>query len=70
MEYGWGTLRGTLTRGVNRWQFLGAKALSLLLLGAGGFIIVALTVTVSSLIAASLLVGSRPVKWCKSASSC
>ena len=55
-EYGWGTLRGTLTRGVNRWQFLGAKALSLLLLSAGGLIIVALTVAVSSLIAASLLV--------------
>ena len=55
-EYGWGTLRATLARGVNRWQFLGSKALSLLLLGAGGFIIVALTVAVSSLIAASLLV--------------
>ena len=45
-----------LTKGVNRWQFLGAKALSLLLFGAAGFIIVALTVAVSSLIAASLLV--------------
>ncbi len=56
IEYGWGTLRAVLTRGVSRWQFLGAKALSLLLLGAGGFIIVALTVAVSSLIAASLLV--------------
>ena len=55
-EYGWGTLRGTLTRGVSRWQFLGAKALSLLLMGAVGLIIVALTVAVSSLIAASLLV--------------
>ena len=55
-EYGWGTLRAALARGVNRWQFLGSKALSLLLLGAGGFIIVALTVAVSSLIAASLLV--------------
>ena len=55
-EYGWGTLRGTLTRGVSRWQFLGAKALSLLLMGAVGLIIVALTVAVSSLIAASLLI--------------
>ena len=55
-EYGWGTLRAVLTRGVNRWQFLGAKALSLLLMGAIGLIIVALTVAVSSLIAASLLV--------------
>ncbi len=56
IEYGWGTLRAVLTRGVNRWQFLGAKALSLLLMGAIGLIIVALTVAVSSLIAASLLV--------------
>ena len=55
-EYGWGTLRAVLTRGVNRRQFLGAKALSLLLMGAIGLIIVALTVAVSSLIAASLLV--------------
>ena len=55
-EYGWGTLRATLARGVNRWQFLGSKALSLLLMGAMGLIIVALTVAVSSLIAASLLV--------------
>ena len=55
-EYGWATLRAVLTRGVNRWQFLGAKVLSLLLFGAGGSIVVALTVAVSSLIAASLLV--------------
>ncbi len=54
-EYGWGTLRGTLTRGVSRWQFLGAKALSLLFLSAGGFVVVALTVAVSSVIAASLV---------------
>ena len=27
VEYGWGTLRGVLTKGVRRWQFLGAKAL-------------------------------------------
>ncbi len=54
-EYGWGTLRGTLTRGVSRWQFLGAKALSLLLLSAGGFVIVAVTVGISSLMAASLV---------------
>ena len=54
-EYGWGTLRGTLTRGVSRWQFLMGKALSLLFLSAGGFAVVALTVAVSSVIAASLV---------------
>ena len=55
-EYGWGTIRTALARGTGRWQFLGAKALSLLLLSAAGFVFVALTVAVSSLIAASLLV--------------
>ena len=55
IEYGWGTLRAVLTRGVSRWQFLGSKVLSLLLLSAAGFIIVGMTVIASSLIAASLL---------------
>ena len=50
-EYGWGTLRTALTRGTERWQFLGAKALSLVLLSAAGLIVVLLTVVVSSLIA-------------------
>ena len=53
-EYGWGTLRTALTRGTERWQFLGAKALSLVLLSVAGLIVVLLTVVVSSLIAASL----------------
>ena len=54
VEYGWGTLRTSLTRGLGRWQFLGAKALSLLLLSGGGLVVVGLTVAISSLIAASL----------------
>ncbi len=54
VEYGWGTLRTALTRGVSRWQFLSAKVLSLLLLGGAGFFIVGLSVVVSSLILASL----------------
>ena len=53
-EYGWGTLRTALTRGTERWQSLGAKALSLVLLSAAGLIVVLLTVLVSSLIVASL----------------
>ncbi len=55
VEYGWGTLRAVLTRGIGRWQFLGAKVLSLLLLSAVGFIIAGLTVAASSLVAASLV---------------
>ena len=56
-EYGWGTLRTALTRGTGRWQFLGAKALSLVLLSVAGLIVVSLTVVVGSLIAASLTLG-------------
>ena len=54
VEYGWGTLRTALARGTGRWQFLGAKALSLVLLSAAGLLVVSLTVVVSSLITASL----------------
>ena len=54
VEYGWGTLRTALARGVGRWQFLGAKGLSLILLSGAGLLIASLTVVVSSLIAAAL----------------
>ena len=54
-EYGWGTLRTALTRGIGRWQFLGAKALSFLLMSGAGLIIVGLGAVVSSLIATSLI---------------
>ena len=53
-EYGWGTLRTALTGGTRRWQFLGAKALALVLLVVAGLLAVSVTVAVSSLIAASL----------------
>ena len=56
-EYGWGTLRTALTKGTGRWQFLGAKSLSLVLLSVAGLLVVSLTVVVSSLIAASLTLG-------------
>ena len=56
-EYGWGTLRTALTKGTGRWQFLGAKSLSLVLFGVAGLLVVSLTVVVSSLIAASLTLG-------------
>ena len=57
VEYGWGTLRTALTRGTGRWQFLGAKALSLVLFSVAGLLVVSLTVVVSSLITASLTLG-------------
>ena len=53
-EYGWGTLRGALTRGIARWEFLSAKLLSMLLFIGMGLIIVALTIVPSSLVATSL----------------
>ena len=55
-EYGWGTLRTALTRGVGRWQFLGAKALSPVLISGAWLIIMSLVALVSSLIAASLII--------------
>ena len=57
VEYGWDTLRTALARGTGRWQFLGAKALSLVLLSVAGLLVVSLTVVVSSLITASLTLG-------------
>ena len=53
-EYGWGTLRAALTRGIRRWQLLGAKALSVLLLIGGGLVIVALTLVPISLVVTHL----------------
>ena len=53
-EYGWGTLRTALMKGTGRWQFLAAKALSLVVLGVVGLLLVSISVSVSSLVAASL----------------
>ena len=55
VEYGWGTLRAALTRGVGRWQFLTSKVLSLVLMGVAGLVVVAITTTISSLICALTL---------------
>ena len=52
VEYSWGTLRGVLTKGIRRWQFLEAKTLLLVLTVAVGLLILSLTVVVSSLVAA------------------
>ncbi len=47
-------MRGTLTRGIRRWQLLGAKMLSVLLFIGAGLIIVALAIVPSSLVATAL----------------
>ena len=57
VEYGWGTLRTALTRGTGRWQFLGAKALSLVLMAVAGLLFLSLALVVSSLLAAWLTLG-------------
>ncbi len=49
-EYSWGTLRTVLTKGSGRWQFLGSKAFTLLIMGAAGLLVVSVGVLVSSLI--------------------
>ena len=57
VEYGWGTLRTALTRGTGRWQFLGAKTVSLAFMAVAGLLFLSLALVVSSLIAAWLTLG-------------
>ena len=54
-EYGWGTLRTTLTGSPGRWQLLASKLLTLMLLSGVGLVIVALLAAISNFIAASLI---------------
>ena len=51
MEYGWGTLRTTLTRGVGRWQLLSGKLVVLAGAGLAGVVVVGVLVGVASLLA-------------------
>ena len=53
-EYTLGTFRPVMSRGVRRWEFLGAKALSIALTSGAGLLILSLVVVVSSLVAALL----------------
>ena len=50
-EYGWGTLRMALSRGMGRWQILSAKLVLCVLLGAGWLVVIALVNSLSSIIA-------------------
>ena len=60
VEYGWGTLRMALAKGTGRWQFFAGKILALVLMGAAGLVVVAATVSISSLIAALTLPAPTP----------
>jgi ABC-type transport system involved in multi-copper enzyme maturation permease subunit len=51
-EYGWGTLRTTLTRGTGRWQLLTSKLALLVLATAGALVIVAAASVVATVVAA------------------
>ena len=50
-EYGWGTLRTVLTKGMGRWQILSAKLALCVLIAAGWLVVIALVNIVSSIIA-------------------
>ena len=51
MEYGWGTLRTALTRGVGRWQLLSAKLIMVMVAGIAWMIVVGALAAISSLLA-------------------
>ncbi len=51
VEYGWGTLRTTLTRGVGRWQLLASKLVMMLFAVIAAIVILALTIAVASILA-------------------
>ena len=51
VEYGWGTLRTTLTRGVGRWQLLSAKLIMLMVVAFAGIIVAADFIAIASLLA-------------------
>ncbi|MCE2462835.1 MAG: ABC transporter permease subunit [Dehalococcoidia bacterium] len=50
MEYGWGTMRATLARGVGRWQLLSGKLIMLMAAAMSMVIVVAVLTGISSLL--------------------
>ena len=74
VEYGLGTLRTTLTRGVGRWQLLGAKLIMLMVAGIAGFIVLSAFFAIASGVIAGIaviippaegeaLIGTEPQAW-------
>ena len=51
VEYGLGTLRTTLTRGVGRWQLLSAKLIMLMAAGIAGIIVLSALIAIASIAA-------------------
>lgn len=62
-EYGWGTLRTVLVRGVGRWQLLASKTLVIGLVSLGLSLVVLVTVGVASVIASLTLEGGELVSY-------
>ena len=60
-EYGWGTLRTVLVRGVGRWQLLASKTFVIGLVSVGLSVLVLVTVGVGSVIASLTLEGGELV---------
>lgn len=58
-EYRWRTLRSILARGTGRWQYLASKVM-LLILAAGGSLLVIMAVTAVSSLIAGALAGNAP----------
>jgi ABC-2 type transport system permease protein len=53
-EYGWGTLRTALVRGIGRWQFVASKLLLLALLAAAALLVLCVATAISSTAAGSI----------------
>lgn len=60
VEYGWGTMRTTLTRGTGRMQYLTGKLAVLLLAALGALLVTAIGATISSVIAQSFIISAPP----------
>ena len=50
-EYGWGTLRTSLTKGAGRWQILISKVVLSVIMGAAGLLVMAVVISIASIIA-------------------
>ncbi len=53
-EYGWGTVRTVLVRGLGRWQYVASKLILLILVAAGALLAVCVASAISSAIAAAI----------------
>lgn len=53
-EYGWGTLRTALTKGVGRWQVLMSKIVLGVVLGGAGLLVMAAVIFISSIVSVAL----------------